>query len=154
MCIRDRLNSNPVLVARHFQYRVETFFKHFILNGPLGERVYYAIRVEFQARGSPHIHSFLWTKNAPNLTSDNINEYIHHVDDKINVSMPSPQNNPCLHELVRTYQLHRHSKTCRKIKNTNWKFNFGKFFSERTVVSEPLPETMPSEQKQAILLSR
>ena len=42
----------------------------------------------------------------------------------------------------------------RKYKNTNCRFNFGKFFSERTVVSEPLPETMPSEQKQAILLSR
>ena len=31
------LNSNPVLVARHFQYRVETFFKEIILhkNSPL-----------------------------------------------------------------------------------------------------------------------
>ena len=32
------LNSNPVLVARHFQYRVETFFKEIIINkkSPLG----------------------------------------------------------------------------------------------------------------------
>ena len=50
------LNSNPVLLARHFQYRVEVFFKEIIVNGPLGKVKYYAIRVEFQVRGSPHIH--------------------------------------------------------------------------------------------------
>lgn len=42
------LNSNPVLLARHFQYRVETFFKDIILrsNGPLGHVKCYAIRVD------------------------------------------------------------------------------------------------------------
>ena len=53
------LNSNPVLLARHFQYRVELFFKEMVVNVPLGKVEYYAIRVEFQVRGSPHIHSFL-----------------------------------------------------------------------------------------------
>ena len=43
------LNSNPVLLARHFQYRVEVF-KEIIVNGPLGKVKYYAIRVEFQVR--------------------------------------------------------------------------------------------------------
>ena len=38
---------NPVLVARHFQYKVEIFFKEIILDGPLGKRKYYAIRIEF-----------------------------------------------------------------------------------------------------------
>ena len=31
----DTLNKNPVLVARHFQYRVEMFFKVIVLDGPL-----------------------------------------------------------------------------------------------------------------------
>ena len=52
------LNSNQVLLARHFQYRVEVFFKEIIVDGPLGKVKYYAIK--FQFRGSPHIHSFLW----------------------------------------------------------------------------------------------
>ena len=55
----DTLNKNPVLVARHFQYRVEMFFKIIVLDGPLGKTQYYAIRVEFQVRGSPHTHSFI-----------------------------------------------------------------------------------------------
>ena len=33
----DTLNKNPVLVARHFQYRVEMFFNIIVLDGPLGK---------------------------------------------------------------------------------------------------------------------
>ena len=75
------LNQNPVLLARHFQYRVEIFFKEIIVNGPLGKVTYYAIRVEFQVRGSPHIHSFLWVLNAPVLDKDNIDAYVRFVRD-------------------------------------------------------------------------
>ena len=54
------LNLNPVVLARHFQYRVEIFFKTIVLDGILGKVKYHAIRVEFQLWGSPYIHSFLW----------------------------------------------------------------------------------------------
>ena len=50
MTYQERCNKNPVLVARHFQYRVEIFFKVIVLDGPLGKTSYYAIRVEFQVR--------------------------------------------------------------------------------------------------------
>ena len=30
------LNSNPVLVATHFQHRAEVFFKEIVVDGPLG----------------------------------------------------------------------------------------------------------------------
>ena len=33
------LNGNPVIVARHFQYRVELFFKMIVLDGPLGKTI-------------------------------------------------------------------------------------------------------------------
>ena len=42
------LNRNPILVARHFQYRLECFFRQIFIVGPLGKTKYYAIRVEFQ----------------------------------------------------------------------------------------------------------
>ena len=54
----DTLNKNAMLVVRYFQYRVEIFFKTIILNGPLGKTNYYAIRGEFQVRGSLDVHSF------------------------------------------------------------------------------------------------
>ena len=31
--------------------------------------VYFVIKVEFQARGSPHNHCFLWLKDAPVLNA-------------------------------------------------------------------------------------
>ena len=51
----DTLNKNLVLVVRHLQYRVELFFKTITLDGTFGKTNYYAIRVEFQVRGSPHV---------------------------------------------------------------------------------------------------
>ena len=34
--IHSILNNNAVIVARHFQYRVEVFFKFIVIDGPLG----------------------------------------------------------------------------------------------------------------------
>ena len=57
----ELLNSNPVLHARHFQHRVETFFKEilFIPLSTIGKVTYHAIRIEFQVCGSLHVHSFI-----------------------------------------------------------------------------------------------
>ena len=54
------LNESIVFAARHFQYRLEVFFTEILMGSDLlGKIRYYAIRVEFQFLGSPHIHSFL-----------------------------------------------------------------------------------------------
>lgn len=148
------LNSNPVLLARHFQFRVETFFKEIILDGPLGKTKYYAIRVEFQVRGSPHIHSFVWIDDAPLLTRNNKAEYINFVDSIIHAYLPDCREAPMLFELVKTYQLHRHSRTCCKYRNKECRFNFGKFFSSRTIVAEPLPHDMSDEERTVIMDKR
>ena len=49
------LNNNPVLEAWHCQYKVEVFFIEIILDGLLG-KTKYGIHIEFQERGTPHIH--------------------------------------------------------------------------------------------------
>ena len=132
---------NPVLVVRHFQFRVEVFYKEIILDGPLGKTNYYVIRVEFQVRGSPHIHSFIWIVNSPTLYT--IDSYIEWLDKMISAELPNVAEEPELFELVKTYQLHRHSKTCRKYKNESCRFHFGRFFTEKTIIGEPLPANLP-----------
>ena len=148
------LNNNPVLLARHFQYRVEMFFKDIVVDGPLGKTKYYAIRVEFQARGSPHIHSLLWILNAPVLNQNNKEDYIAFVDNIIKCDLPSKDTNPELYDLVLTYQTHSHSKSCRKYKNKKCRYSFGKYFTDHTIVAEPLPDEMPKEEKDIILKER
>lgn len=148
------LNMNPVLVARNFQYRVEVFFKEIVLDGPLGKVKYHVVRVEFQVRGSPHIHVFLWIVDAPVLSKENKEEYINFVDSVIRADLPDPAVEPELFKTVKMFQIHSHSKTCRKYKNSSCRFNFGHFFTDRTIVAEPLHEDMPSSQKDHILSKR
>ena len=133
------LNQNPVLLARHFQYRVEMFFKVIVIDGPLGKVKYHAIRIEFQVRGSPHVHSFLWVHDAPILNIDNISTYVNFVDGIVIATLPDVVTDPDLFDLVITHQIHSHSKSCRKYKNDMRQYHFGRFFTERTIVARPLP---------------
>ena len=143
-----------MLVARHFQYRVELFFKIIVLDRPLGKTKYYAIRVEFQVRGSPHVHSFIWIVNAPTLTKSNIENYRKWLDSIIRTDLPDPHLEPELYQLVKTYQVHRHSRTCRKRRNEKCRFHFGKCFTSQTIIGQPLPEDMPESVKSDILEKR
>ena len=95
-----------------------------ISSGSLSNVKYYAIRVGFQVRGSPHIHSFLWVLNPPNIED--------------NIDIPSETDDPLLVELVQTYQIHSHAKSCKKYKNTSCRFNFGKFFTSETIIAQPI----------------
>ena len=88
-----------------------------MLNGSLGKVKYHAIRVEFQVRGSPHVHGFLWIVNPLVLSEDKKEDYISFVDGIIRADLPDPASEPELYKLVKTYQVHSHSQTCRKYKN-------------------------------------
>ena len=97
------LYSDPVLLARHFQYRVEVIFKEIVLDGPIGKVKYYVIRVEFQFRGSPHVHSFVWIVNAPILTKDTKDQYNLFIDQRVKIYLPDPSETPELYNLMKSY---------------------------------------------------
>lgn len=125
------------VVAKQFQYRVETFFTN---AKPIVKIVYYALRIEFQMRGSPHLHALIWRDHCPKLTHDNKQAYIDYIDKHVQADLPSKEEDAELHNLVKMYQKHSHSKTCRKYKNIICRFNFGQFFTNSTIVAEPLPD--------------
>ena len=96
------LNQNPVLTARHFQFRVETFFKEILLhkNSPLGIVTNYVIKAEFQMRGSPHVHCFIWVKDPPLLTQKTKDEYKAYVDSIVRADIPDEINEPELYRFI------------------------------------------------------
>ena len=147
------LNLNPVITARHYQYRV---FKEILLSElqPLGKIICYAIRIEFQNRGATHVHFLLWTDNAPQLTSSTINNYVSFIDNHIKAYLPDILDDKELFDLVDTYQKHSHSKTCRKYKNAICRFHFGGFFSEKTIIAQPLPDDMDEHLKETLMKQR
>ena len=150
------LNSNPVVVAKHFQFRLERLFKDLLLNSndPIGKILYHAIRIEFQFHGSPHAHCFIWISNCPIITEETIDSYLEFLDKYVHAYLPEEVSQPELHHLVKSYQTHAHSKTYRKYKNLPRRFNFGHFFTEKTIVAKPLGSNLDQKQTSDILTSR
>ena len=150
------LNLNPVIVAKHFQFRVETFFTEILLTkaNPIGKIVHYALRVKFQMRGSLHLHALIWTSDCPKLTHETKEEYISFIDAHLQAYLPDIKTDPELYKLIATYQKHSHSRTCRKYRNIPCRFNFGHFFTERTIVAEPLSDELNEDVKTKMLTER
>ena len=65
---RSRLvQSDPVTCVRHFDNRVSQFIQIILKSesSQLGKLSDFFYRVEFQQRGSPHIHMLAWIQDAP-----------------------------------------------------------------------------------------
>ena len=113
------LRTNPVTAARQFQYRLDTFFKEFICGqaNPIGDVQDYFIRIEFQARGSPHAHTIIWVNNAPRLGTHTEEQITHFID--------TYQSCEVTEDSTR-FQMHKHSATCRR--NGTCRFHFPQKF--------------------------
>ena len=66
------IQSDPVTCARHFDYQVCKCLNNFLLTdtAPLGKISDWFYRVEYQQRGSPHIHTLIWLEDAPEFGKD------------------------------------------------------------------------------------
>ena len=108
------ISTDPGTCALYFNNRIRKFIKHILKSpySPLGKLQNIFHRVEFQHRGSPHIHGLLWIKNAPHYEKNSDSEIINYIDSIITCS--SDDKNKQYIDL----QIHKHSKTCiRKINN-------------------------------------
>ena len=138
------IRDDPITCARYFDHRFRALFNNVIMskdgNGPLGEVIDFFTRVEFQHRGSPHVHGLLWVKSAPAYDPekpDSVREVTSFVDKHITCHIP--QELEPLHEQVK-YQQHKHSHTCLKQsgKEKTCRFNIPKFPMTETRVLTPL----------------
>lgn len=117
------VKNDPVMCARYFEHKVRKFMillqQENCLFEPYTVSDYY-LRVEFQMRGSPHVHIFLWLKNAP----------VYHMNNHISkelciqfidlfISCFYDERNPYIN-----MQMHNHKPTCYKKKGVNKKCRF------------------------------
>ena len=67
------ISKDPGTCALYFTHRVKKFIKHILKSpySPFGKLLNFIYRVEFQHRGSPHIHGLLWIENALHYEKDN-----------------------------------------------------------------------------------
>ncbi|CAJ1060221.1 uncharacterized protein LOC121898666 isoform X1 [Xyrichtys novacula] len=137
----DLLRRNPVLAARMFDYRWHLFLKEVLMSpaNPIGKILDYFYRVEFQQRGSPHVHCLFWIENAPVIDVNTDDEVVQFIDRYVSCELPN--NTDDLHEVVSSVQQHskQHSKTCKK-GGKQCRFNFPKPVSARTFISRAYKE--------------
>ena len=77
----ELIRRDPVTCARYFDHRSKELFK--VLRSevsPLGKLTDFYMRIEFEQRGSPHVHSLLWIENAPKYGVSPLNEVIEFID--------------------------------------------------------------------------
>lgn len=148
------LKSNPVTVARMFEHRFHVFQTDVILSPvePIGKVADYFQRVEFQQRGSPHMHCLYWVENAPKLDQDGEEAVCKFIDKYVSCALPAEHEDPELRDIVLAVQQHskKHSKSCRK-KGTNCRFNFPRPPSARTFITSP-NETQEGDETDSVEL--
>ena len=79
----------------------------------------YAIRIELQARGSPHAHTILWIKDVPKFGIDSDEQVCNFIDRYVQCGIPADEE---VAKVVTKVQRHRHLNTCRR--NGRCRFHF------------------------------
>ena len=144
----DLIKSDPVTCARNFEHMVQLFIRDVLKSKlvPIGEILDFFYRVEFQQRGSPHIHALFWIKGAPEYGKDSNDDIVKFVDKYVACKADSDD----LGDLV-NLQRHRHSKTCKKQGHKICRFNFPLPPMPRTMILQPLDESSLSENEQSLI---
>jgi len=145
------LRKNPVINVQMFDHRLQSFFTDYLKSSahPLGEIEDFVIKIEFQARGSPHAHCLLWVKDAPVADVDDDEKICNFIDKYCTGNIPEiPKDCTCelpedvsfedITNLAKKLQSHSHSSYCRKHKNKLCRFGFPKLPSPRTLVCRPI----------------
>ena len=101
-------------------------------------------RIEFQQRGSPHIHDLFLVKDAPQYEKSSNEEIVTFVDKYVTYQKPNISSE--MEELV-NLQMHRRAKTCKKAGHKICRFNFPLPPMLRTMILTPLENSCFDEQK-------
>jgi len=135
----ELISKDPVTCARYFDKRIRELFR--VLQHPKGpfsdnKIIDYYIRVEFQHRGSPHVHCLLWLKDAPvydRTNPESIATCITFIDKYITANSSFDSNFIQL-------QTHGHSKSCMRFKGDKviCRFDFPHLPMPSTAILEPL----------------
>ena len=131
------VQKDPVTCARFFDNRVQLFINTVVKSNhdPLGKVTDMFRRVEFQNRGSPHIHMLLWTNDAPKYNKNDESSIVSYVDKYATCSTET--DDPELTKMIEL-QIHKHSKKCKKGGKAVCRFGFPLPPLPKRMLLEPL----------------
>ena len=140
--VKELIRSDPVTCMRHFDHRyralINTLFKKEQGIFHPYECQDYFNRLEFQMRGSPHLHGMYWIKDAP-IYQEGDDQSERDCIEFIDKFITCERCEEGKMAKYLAYQLHKHVKrTCAK-KGRTCRFGFPKPPMEETRILHPLP---------------
>ena len=105
--------------------------------------------IEFHERGYPYgyVNSFIWIFTAHNIQDETT--YVDFNEKTLNTQLPGLENEPDFFELVKTDQIHSHSRTCWKYNKMNVVFRTNVFLLD---IAKPLEAAKDIDAKNEILM--
>ncbi|XP_062584589.1 uncharacterized protein LOC134246276, partial [Saccostrea cucullata] len=136
------IQKDPITCTRYFDHRFRTFLNTVLKSDhhPIGKIQDFFYRVEFQQRGSPHVHMIVWIENAPKYLENDNKEIAAFVDSYLKCERNTEDN---LTEL----QVHKHSQTCKKKGKAVCRFGFPLPPLQATMILEPLDSDIDKYKK-------
>jgi hypothetical protein len=153
----DLIKSDPVTCSRYFYYRINLLLKKVIFDkcGTFSKSGHDVVdfywRIEFQQRGSPHLHSIIWLKDAPIYEINNPQSKLNCINfiEKFITCHNDPNYGFNSTRNLIGYQLHKHSNTCLKGKRS-CRFNIPQPMFNKTHILEPLGDDFDKERKKEL----
>jgi len=137
------IRRDPITCARYFDSKTQDYFNIVLKSGAVftGHPIQdYFMRVEFQHRGSPHLHIFLWLRDAPKYDEDDPSYAVPFIDSYITTKKT---------DLSEEYQYHRHTHCCRRLVNGVHICRFGIPYPpmQKTQILSPLSPAFPEGER-------
>ena len=131
------IKADPITCSRFFYYRVQVFLNNVLKHKsePIGKISDFFYRVEFQQRGSPHIHMLIWIENAPQRDSHSDADIASFID-----NYTSCEQDESISNLI-NYQTHPHASTCRKKGQAICRFGFPLPPMDKTVILHAISQS-------------
>ncbi|KAK3932016.1 Vezatin [Frankliniella fusca] len=141
------IQRDPVTCSQYFDQRFRALTKTW--NSPHGpfqhhEKIHHYHRIEFQQRGSPHVHMLAWLKDAPTYDANDELSTIR-VTEFIDSIISSSSNE--LHSDLKKLQTHQHSHTCKRGNQNTCRFKIPYFPMKTTQILKPLSDDYPEDHK-------
>ena len=148
------MKEDPLMTAICFNRRFKYLLNDVILGKerPFGHVQDYFGRIEFQNRGSPHIHMFLWVKDFPSeVTEGNKQFFLNYINKSIHADIPT--NDPELCQYVTKFQTHSHTSYCQHSK-MRCRFHFPHPVAPQTTILRNIDNMSKSNRGKFYVLKR
>ena len=121
MTVSQLVCKDPILACTYLQKKFDATLKFLLSDAnPIGKVKHHFVRTEYQTRLMPHFHCIFWIEDAPIIGQDSEDVILDFIGKYISCKLPSPNEDPVMHGLVKKFELHkcnsyclRHPKKCR-----------------------------------------